>query len=44
MVAFEQTCVEEKPDLVVLGDVNSTMACAFGGGFHVCHRNTKLLT
>jgi UDP-N-acetylglucosamine 2-epimerase (non-hydrolysing) len=29
MVAFEHTCVEERPDLVVVvGDVNSTMACA----------------
>jgi UDP-N-acetylglucosamine 2-epimerase (non-hydrolysing) len=29
MVAFERTCVEERPDLVVVvGDVNSTMACA----------------
>lgn len=29
MVTFEQACVEERPDLVVVvGDVNSTMACA----------------
>ena len=29
MVAFERECVEERPDLVVVvGDVNSTMACA----------------
>jgi UDP-N-acetylglucosamine 2-epimerase (non-hydrolysing) len=29
MVAFERTCLEEQPDLVVVvGDVNSTMACA----------------
>jgi UDP-N-acetylglucosamine 2-epimerase (non-hydrolysing) len=29
MVAFEKVCVEERPDLVVVvGDVNSTMACA----------------
>jgi UDP-N-acetylglucosamine 2-epimerase (non-hydrolysing) len=29
MLAFERVCVEEKPDLVVVvGDVNSTMACA----------------
>jgi len=29
MVAFEQVCVEERPGLVVVvGDVNSTMACA----------------
>jgi UDP-N-acetylglucosamine 2-epimerase (non-hydrolysing) len=29
MVAFERVCVEEQPDLVVVvGDVNSTMACA----------------
>jgi UDP-N-acetylglucosamine 2-epimerase (non-hydrolysing) len=28
MIAFEQVCVEEQPDLVVVvGDVNSTMAC-----------------
>lgn len=29
MVAFERACLEERPDLVVVvGDVNSTMACA----------------
>jgi len=29
MIAFEHVCVEEEPDLVVVvGDVNSTMACA----------------
>ena len=29
MIAFEHVCVEERPDLVVVvGDVNSTMACA----------------
>src|SRR5262245_26357612 len=29
MIAFEQVCIEERPDLVVVvGDVNSTMACA----------------
>jgi UDP-N-acetylglucosamine 2-epimerase (non-hydrolysing) len=29
MVAFEQECLKERPDLVVVvGDVNSTMACA----------------
>jgi UDP-N-acetylglucosamine 2-epimerase (non-hydrolysing) len=29
MVEFEKVCLEEKPDLVlVVGDVNSTMACA----------------
>jgi UDP-N-acetylglucosamine 2-epimerase (non-hydrolysing) len=29
MMAFERACIEEKPDLVVVvGDVNSTMACA----------------
>jgi UDP-N-acetylglucosamine 2-epimerase (non-hydrolysing) len=29
MVAFEQVCIEERPNLVlVVGDVNSTMACA----------------
>ncbi|MFH1147824.1 MAG: UDP-N-acetylglucosamine 2-epimerase (non-hydrolyzing) [Pseudomonadota bacterium] len=28
MVRFEQTCLEEKPDcVIVVGDVNSTMAC-----------------
>ena len=29
MVAFEKVCLEEKPDLViVVGDVNSTLACS----------------
>jgi UDP-N-acetylglucosamine 2-epimerase (non-hydrolysing) len=29
MIAFEKTCQQEKPDLVVVvGDVNSTLACA----------------
>lgn len=29
MVAFEEVCVDEKPDLViVVGDVNSTLACS----------------
>ncbi len=29
MVAFEKICIEEKPDLVVVvGDVNSTLACS----------------
>ena len=29
MVAFEELCQEEKPDLViVVGDVNSTLACS----------------
>jgi len=29
MIAFEKVCLEEKPDLVmVVGDVNSTIACA----------------
>ncbi|MGH7192319.1 MAG: UDP-N-acetylglucosamine 2-epimerase, partial [Candidatus Saccharimonadales bacterium] len=29
LVAFEQICIAEKPDLVlVVGDVNSTLACA----------------
>src|SRR6185436_4679773 len=29
MIAFEKVCLETKPDLViVVGDVNSTMACA----------------
>src|SRR5687767_12072746 len=29
MIAFEEACIEQRPDLVVVvGDVNSTMACA----------------
>ena len=29
MIAFERTCLKEKPDLlIVVGDVNSTIACA----------------
>lgn len=29
MTAFEQTCLQEKPDwVIVVGDVNSTLACA----------------
>ncbi len=29
MIAFEKMCMEEKPDLVVVvGDVNSTLACS----------------
>jgi UDP-N-acetylglucosamine 2-epimerase (non-hydrolysing) len=29
MIAFEKVCIEQRPDLViVVGDVNSTMACA----------------
>ena len=29
MIAFEQTCLEEAPDLIiVVGDVNSTLACS----------------
>ncbi len=32
MVAFERVCVEQKPDLIlVVGDVNSTIACALVG-------------
>jgi UDP-N-acetylglucosamine 2-epimerase (non-hydrolysing) len=32
MVAFERVCVENKPDLIVVGgDVNSTLACALVG-------------
>jgi UDP-N-acetylglucosamine 2-epimerase (non-hydrolysing) len=32
MIAFEKVCVEEKPDLIlVVGDVNSTMACTLVG-------------
>jgi UDP-N-acetylglucosamine 2-epimerase (non-hydrolysing) len=41
MVAFEQVCRREEPDLViVVGDVNSTMACAITAkklGVHVAH-------
>ena len=37
MVAYEKLCLEEKPDLVlVVGDVNSTLACAIvAKKFHV---------
>jgi len=32
MVEFEKTCLQEKPDLIlVVGDVNSTMACTLVG-------------
>src|SRR5436189_1248569 len=32
MIAFEKVCMEEKPDLIlVVGDVNSTMACTLVG-------------
>jgi len=32
MVAFEKVCVKEKPDIIiVVGDVNSTLACALVG-------------
>lgn len=41
MVAFEKVCLEEKPDLViVVGDVNSTMACTITAkklGIKVAH-------
>ena len=41
MLAFEPICLQEKPDLVlVVGDVNSTLACALVGaklGFKVAH-------
>lgn len=41
MVKFEQVCLEEKPDLViVVGDVNSTMACTITAkklGIRVAH-------
>jgi len=41
MVAFEQVCYQENPDLViVVGDVNSTMACAITAkklGIKVAH-------
>ena len=28
MVKFEQVCFESNPELVVVGDVNSTLACS----------------
>lgn len=32
MIEFEKVCIEQKPDLIlVVGDVNSTMACALVG-------------
>ncbi len=41
MVAFEQVCLEHKPDcVIVVGDVNSTMACAVTAkklGIRVAH-------
>ena len=41
MVAFEQVCMRERPDVVVVvGDVNSTMACAITAkklGIRVAH-------
>jgi UDP-N-acetylglucosamine 2-epimerase (non-hydrolysing) len=41
MVAFEKVCIQEKPDLViVVGDVNSTMACTITAkklGIKVAH-------
>jgi UDP-N-acetylglucosamine 2-epimerase (non-hydrolysing) len=41
MIAFEEVCISEKPDLViVVGDVNSTMACAITAkklGIQVAH-------
>jgi len=41
MVAFEKVCLQEKPDLViVVGDVNSTMACTITAkklGIRVAH-------
>lgn len=41
MVAFEKVCIKEKPDLViVVGDVNSTMACTITAkklGIKVAH-------
>lgn len=46
MMAFEQVCVEEQPDLVVVvGDVNSTMACAITAkklGIPVAHVESGL--
>lgn len=40
MVAFEQVCLRETPDWVVVGDINSTMACAVTAkkrGIRVAH-------
>ena len=41
MVAFEKVCVEERPDVVVVvGDVNSTLACSIVAkklGIRVAH-------
>src|ERR1043166_2981481 len=41
MVAFEKTCLEHKPDwVIVVGDVNSTVACALVAvkmGIRVAH-------
>ncbi len=41
MIAFEQVCLKEKPDLVVVvGDINSTMACTITAkklGIRVAH-------
>src|SRR5215831_2095376 len=41
MVAFENTCIEHKPAcVVVVGDVNSTLACAISAkklGIQVAH-------
>ena len=41
MIAFEKACIEHQPDLVVVvGDVNSTMACAISArklGIRVAH-------
>jgi len=46
MVAFEDYCQDEKPDLVlVVGDVNSTLACALSGskaGIPVAHVESGL--
>jgi UDP-N-acetylglucosamine 2-epimerase (non-hydrolysing) len=41
MIAFEEVCLQEEPDVVVVvGDVNSTVACALVAkklGIHVAH-------
>ena len=44
MKRFEPVCLEEKPDwVVVVGDVNSTMACTLAEGRNCC-RSRPILT